>query len=128
MSICSETICTYCLHKDVCCFKGAFLETLEVLQDELECINIGSITCKYRIGKPKFVELEIYNGKPIMLCTKDNRVYYADSCNYIANGENSNLDILRIYNSRIYGTKHLDFYRDEIKGVSELPKEDKNVY
>ena len=51
MSICRETICTHCLHKDVCCFKGAFLETLAVLQDEVECINIESITCKYRIGK-----------------------------------------------------------------------------
>lgn len=44
MSICRETICTHCLHKDVCCFKGAFLETLAALQDEVECINIESIT------------------------------------------------------------------------------------
>ena len=128
MSGCKETICTSCLHRDVCGFKEAFLETLNALQDELECIDVDNVKCKYRIGKKMPVDLRKYDSKEVMICTINDYIYYAHNCKYIPDEKDTNLDVLRIYNYRPYVTKALDIYKYEIKSICIVPKEGENVY
>lgn len=114
---------------------------------EYNNINTDSIKCKYRVEKEEAlkdkievkrsgrypwgssqtqlnensekenINLEDYNGKPIVLRDMDDRIWLAYKCEFIPNKENPCLNMLRIYTFD-RSISSLFFYKDDIKYIS----------
>lgn len=53
-----ETICTNCMHKDVCCYKKSYLETAELLPNVNDIFNV-TLFCRYyrkEIANPRLIK------------------------------------------------------------------------